>query len=303
MLAGCSTPSTQLVVVVDTDYAVPTGLASISSQVLDAAGAAVSTHDFTLTDVASPADPTRFALPLSFGVVPLDGDVSRRLTAVVQGRSAAGVVLVERRAVTGFVTGQRLRLPMFLAQACAGVACPADQTCTELGCQSETIAPDTLISVLPGEELGRDASVADAGAPTDGCVALTCLPDAGCDCAAGACCALTCADPSSCRAGCGGTCSVDARPTDSVDLRCRAGATCDLDARMTATAAVTCEAGSACVVDCLGSASCALDCQAGAACLLHCGAVPGCSLTCSAAGGSVPCAGMPGTLACGRSCL
>lgn len=64
-------------------------------------------------------------LPASFGVVPLDGDASRRVWIEVRGCGVDGceTPLVTQQAYVGFVEGQTLLLRMTLARACQPVRC------------------------------------------------------------------------------------------------------------------------------------------------------------------------------------
>lgn len=169
LTCACSAPPTQLVVVVDSDFAVPEELTTVEVEVFDAAGETVSGTTFALAPRGE-GQPARFPLPLSFGVVPQGGDASRRVRVVVRGKTATDRIMVQRAATTGFLEGRSLALPMFLLRSCAAVMCPDGQTCTERGCADEERPPETLPPVRPGEELDGslpDAAAADSGA-TDG---------------------------------------------------------------------------------------------------------------------------------------
>ncbi|MEC7523729.1 MAG: lectin-like protein [Myxococcota bacterium] len=170
LTCACSAPPTQLVVVVDSDFAVPEELTTVEVEVFDAAGETVSGTTFALAPRGE-GQPARFPLPLSFGVVPQGGDASRRVRVVVRGKTATDRIMVQRAATTGFLEGRSLALPMFLLRSCAAVMCPDGQTCTERGCADEERPPETLPPVRPGEELDgslpdaalRDGEVVDAG--------------------------------------------------------------------------------------------------------------------------------------------
>ena len=101
LTCACSTPPTQLVVVVDSDFAVPEELTTVEVEVFDAAGETVSGTSFALARRGE-GQPARFPLPLSFGVVPQGGDASRRVRVVVRGKTAADRLMVQRAATTGF---------------------------------------------------------------------------------------------------------------------------------------------------------------------------------------------------------
>jgi hypothetical protein len=154
---------TQLVVVVDSDFSVPSELVFVDAEVLDPGGALVSQQSFWVAPPGA-GSATRFELPLSFGIVPQGGDATRRAQIVVRGRSAAGTPLVEQTARTGFVAGQSLVLPMFLARRCIGVTCGTGETCTLATCAPDERPPETLDPLPgPGGELRRDAGRIDTG--------------------------------------------------------------------------------------------------------------------------------------------
>jgi hypothetical protein len=163
-LAACTSKRTELVVLVDSDYAVPAELAKIEAIVKPTEGGEQMAHEFVLG-----------ALPLSFGVVPPGGDANRKLDVLVEGVDPGGRALVTRHAISGFIEGKTLLLDMFLAKSCAGGGgCAAADTCTEHGCAPATIDPGTLPEVSPGAELKIDAGVpaldggrGDGGAPSD----------------------------------------------------------------------------------------------------------------------------------------
>ncbi|MCC7538518.1 MAG: hypothetical protein IT379_19995, partial [Deltaproteobacteria bacterium] len=160
MLLGCKTDPTQLVVVIDTDYSVPSELGLVRVIVLDGDNAEIARNDFTLGDSSS--------VPFSFAVVPKDQDASRRATIIVEGYESAGdaTARVTRRAVTGFRENKSLRLDMFLAESCNMRMCAEiTSTCTENGCIDENIDPNGLEEVRPGQEFRERP---DAGPPPDG---------------------------------------------------------------------------------------------------------------------------------------
>jgi hypothetical protein len=161
---ACEKPATQLIVVVDRDYAVPGELGFIRVMVKDEAGAISSSLERELIEEGAIAGAGQAMLPGSFAVVPKDGDAGRTVVIEVEGReTSTGRVRAFRRAVTGFRKGKRLLLRLFLARSCEGMSCDPSETCAENGCVSETVSPNDLPEVTPGEELiPRDAGV-DAG--------------------------------------------------------------------------------------------------------------------------------------------
>jgi hypothetical protein len=156
--SGCTAPTSQLVVVVDSDLVVPTELGSVRVTTSHE-GTMVAQVDFAVALVASE---TKVTVPFSFGVVPVDGDASRRIRVVVEALDSLGAPVVSTSASVGFIRGRSLVLPMYLAKSCIAIECPSGQTCTRNGCVPETIDPETLMPVVPGTELRPDANGLDA---------------------------------------------------------------------------------------------------------------------------------------------
>lgn len=156
---GCgSNERTQLVVVVDTDMAVPAQLASVSAEVAPGSGCTQCAHEFALDGEGA------VSMPFSFGVAPRDGDASRPVELEVEGRDAAGTVIVRRVVRTGFVRGRTLLLRVRLEAGCVGMlTCAAATTCIAGACGDPFVDPGSLREIAPGTELD------DAGAaPVDG---------------------------------------------------------------------------------------------------------------------------------------
>ncbi|MBL8605036.1 MAG: hypothetical protein JNK72_24115 [Myxococcales bacterium] len=88
----------------------------------------------------------RFALPLTLGVVPRDASGARvRVTARAELRDAALSRPLVASAVTGFVPGQKLLLPLVLDVRCSlGRPCPEGQVCAEQVCGPELRQASTL---------------------------------------------------------------------------------------------------------------------------------------------------------------
>ena len=154
---SCSeTASTQIVVLMDTDYAMPAEVDRIRARVakvvkVDAGEKEVQTwlRVFTLsTDTA--ADPTAIELPATFSIIPTDEDLDREivieLEALASGRDE---VRVSRRLKTNFVRGEARLVRMLLYRACAGISCGGGETCgcydgtscTTPSCVDESIPP------------------------------------------------------------------------------------------------------------------------------------------------------------------
>ncbi|MEC7523219.1 MAG: hypothetical protein VYE22_25290 [Myxococcota bacterium] len=180
--AGCAAEPTQLVVVVDSDLAVPDDVVAISVETVDPTGVTLSDVRFALAAPGEGSPPARFELPLSFGVVPIDDDASRRVTVVARAPGPSDEVLVEQRFRAGFVAGQRLLLPMFLLDRCVDRSCGADETCAPPGCVSQDVPPDDLRPARPGAELdggtdpGCGAEDSDGDGVGDRCDDWPCGP-------------------------------------------------------------------------------------------------------------------------------
>ncbi|MEC7523264.1 MAG: hypothetical protein VYE22_25515 [Myxococcota bacterium] len=297
-------------VVVDSDFEVPAALSSLEVRVAHE-GEVTAETDFALGAEASEA---RFTLPLSFGIVPLGGDASRRLRVEVVGRGPGGDALVRQSRVTGFLPGRTLRLPFFLARRCAEVDCAPGETCTLEGCVPELLEPSDLADVRAGEELGLDAGpvpdagTPDAGIPTScaGCVPtgpcpVACAEASPCSCADGCACQLDCPSGGDCDGACAGEgteCVVEAERTSNADFRCEAGARCVIDARGASNAELRCQAAT-CEMDCRDASNCFATCVDGARCLLSCEGTSNCDFR-ACDGDRRACDGE--VLVCNRAC-
>jgi alpha-tubulin suppressor-like RCC1 family protein len=181
--AGCAAERTQIVVVVDTDLAVPSEFGAARIVVSDPRGGAPVVQPIVLAGRTSmrcedSLGSARFCVPFSFLLVPSgsrasDAPVEVRVEAVRGPDPLTGQTTISRAARLRFSAGQTLRLPMFLARQCDGVVCPTDFTCAEGGrCiriddppNVERIDPRTgqLIGPLPADaSFPNDASEQDA---------------------------------------------------------------------------------------------------------------------------------------------
>ena len=176
LVAGCSSAPTEILVTVNSDFAVPSQLDHVVVQSTDASGATVSTRQFFLHAGTNDTGDGTYALPLSFAIVPENGDISRRANLNIQGFAAGATTpLVERKAIMGFVKGEKLPLEVFLAAACVGVTCPSDQTCDVGGtCVPIVVSGDAHDAGVDGAvqpdagttgdmSVGLDASLHDGG--------------------------------------------------------------------------------------------------------------------------------------------
>ncbi len=124
LASGCA-DRTQLVVVVDTDVETPSLMQEVEVSVTSNDGEAVGDAFFDLFDDS---------VPLSFGIEPKGDLVDEEVTILVEGRDVGRTLVIERRVVTGFVPFERRLLQIFLAEICAAIPCPDDQTCEAGAC-------------------------------------------------------------------------------------------------------------------------------------------------------------------------
>lgn len=145
LVAACATePATQIVVVVDSDLAVPGELDELRIRIFDAQGGVATDRVVRLGDGEG-----EFTLPTDFGVAPRDPEAAVQVTIELQAR-LLGATLFTTRAITGFREGHQLRLDMILPAACVGrPACDAAETCTASGCADAAIDPATLEEFAP----------------------------------------------------------------------------------------------------------------------------------------------------------
>ena len=164
-VAACKQPATEIVVVVDSDFAIPADASEIRAQIKDG-GNVLAEHSFSLVARGTSPSAGQHALPFSFAVLPWEDDPSRKvaieLGAIAQGQVEPRLV---RRAVTSFIDGSSLALPMFLAQRCEGMVCEPGQTCGLEGCVAEDVEPALLSHLSPGRELEPGTSPSPSPEP------------------------------------------------------------------------------------------------------------------------------------------
>lgn len=144
---GCSSEAEQFVVVVDTDLVIPEHAIGLEVRASSQGGTSADGATFALPETP---------LPLSFGVLPPED--GSPLVVEVKALDVAGQDVVLRRAIVGFSPVGRMRIPMFIASACRGVACGESETCTEIGCAPAELTIDqvgTLQSEDPETALCR----------------------------------------------------------------------------------------------------------------------------------------------------
>ena len=150
---------TQIVVLVDTDLAVPGELDRFRLQV-EFRGQAHADHTYPLT----PGSAGAASLPGTFTVVAGE-DLASLVTVEVTGQKGSNVV-VRRTARTRFSEGEALLLRLTLQRACVSKSCPKGQTCKAGLCASDEVDPATLPRYSPDKVL-LDGGPRDAGAGPD----------------------------------------------------------------------------------------------------------------------------------------
>lgn len=155
---GCEIPPTQLVVVVNTDLAVPAETDEVRLRVWGP-GQAEPRED-RLVEL----DAGQAVLPASFGVAPEGRDPERRVT-IAADALLGGDLVVATEAATTFVENRAMRLDLFLARACRDVSCPEGQTCRRGSCAPAEVDPDDLHGFESGEDLGPPPPDRPLGAP------------------------------------------------------------------------------------------------------------------------------------------
>jgi len=178
MLCGCASELTEIIVIVDSELAVPGELDEI---VVTTEGASGLPKGASANLVGAGAA----SMPVTVGLRPggaQDGPVTIR----VRGR-LAGAERVSAQIRTRFVVGARLVLRIDLAAECVGILCDANaETCRNGFCVPSEVDPAELPrfnGTLPGmtEDAGRDLGPRDGGLDPARDGALICTSSADCD--------------------------------------------------------------------------------------------------------------------------
>jgi len=163
-LAACDAPLTEVVVVVDSDLAVPEQLDEIFVQVEGASGLAYSASA-ALTGTGAAR------LPVSVGLRPGDDPNAVLAIRAIGRRDGSGQVEAEVR--TNFVEGRRLLVRITLRASCLGVRCEMGETCRDGACVDPFVPPGTL------PPFDGDGGALDGGTPRDAASDLGDVQDMG----------------------------------------------------------------------------------------------------------------------------
>ncbi len=164
--ASCrEVPATQLLVLIDSDLLVPGELNNIHVQMYDPSSQNV--YDDRSFRLSANPRPASYALPISFGLVPVDGDASRRVRVIVTADTVGTNRHIERSALVGFVPDRKLLLTMFLERACLGVSetCAPNETCIEGTCRNDQLVSLPDITGLTTVDASGLSEVARLDAP------------------------------------------------------------------------------------------------------------------------------------------
>lgn len=156
-LGACDDEATQLIVVVDTDLAIPSMINGVRFD--------VSGRGATATTTAALTSSTQLPLTLALEPEGDPGSVEIRVTG-----TSAGSDVVEARVDTEFLAGQRRLVNVFLSTSCISVDCTGSNTCVLGMCRPSFVAPEDLprFDGEPGRldgGVGVDADIGDADTP------------------------------------------------------------------------------------------------------------------------------------------
>ena len=134
LASACASP-TEIVLVIDTDLAVP-----IDIDHVDILARGAQMQSTVGVDVGTAGSPS---FPLTLGLTPTGsgGPLSVTVVGSFQGRA-----VVQQDAATAFVNGSERMLRMLLLSSCIGTSCPTEQTCGSSGCIATSIAGPALPS-------------------------------------------------------------------------------------------------------------------------------------------------------------
>lgn len=181
LVAGCVTPRTEVILVVDTDLRGPTGIDRFLVEVTSPEGEVM-----TATAMLDDGQP----LPRTLGLF-WEGGRLGPYRVRVQG-NLGGATRVERTARFTFQQNRTLYFRVDLLASCVGRACGAEQSCDASGCRAWDLAEGELMvwtgtpapldvdgGVLPGDDGGPPG---DGGPIPDGGGGIDATPgvDAGC---------------------------------------------------------------------------------------------------------------------------
>lgn len=305
-LLACAQPLTEVLIVVDTDFAIPSELDAINVEVMDPIGTPRA-----MGPLRSQRD-----LPATVGVLHSGGALGP-VSVEVRG-SISGVVVVQREATFSFVENETRILRINLLRSCRGVTCMAGLTCGENGCRSAQLSAADLEPYqedlgridagTPGDDAGRDAGTdagqdasvdagtdagSDAGPDASIDAGMDAGSDAGTDAGSDAGTDAGSGDPPCvglpAMCGTGGArcicndCTCDATCSASCEVECIDSDRCDTDGAGTSNVDVECT-NSTCAIDASGASNVTVVASMGADVEVDCSGSSSCDVECT--GGS-----------------
>ncbi len=297
LLASCAGKPTEILVVVDSDLAIPAGLDTVRVEVN---GAMTMSASGTLT--GADAQP----LPRTVGIVYQGGSLGPLEISAVG--SVMGGDVVSASASTSFIRGRTLVLPLFLSRRCVGASCGNTETCEAGSCVAADVDPSTLTdwngtvsspdggSCTPGTESCNGADDDCDGRIDEGFDLQTDPLNCGtCGNACSATNGMASCSAGSCSVGCDtgfGDCNGD--PTDGCETDLQSTATdCGTcgNACSFANASASCASGACSIGACdTGFDDCNADptdgCEASLSTTTDCGS---CGMSCTVANGTPSC--------------
>jgi len=166
-LSGCggteTVPRTQVMVVIDAEPAVRAMAADVDIEVLSGSGPISGWEPRGMQSLTTGDD--AIAWPLEAALVPRKGGTDRAFVVIATAYDAGGTALAQVRAISGYVKGKTLTLPLLFEDLCLGkLSCEETKTCRAGNCVPANVDPGDL---RPFTRDNRDGGLTDGG-PADG---------------------------------------------------------------------------------------------------------------------------------------
>lgn len=169
-LSGCSTetvPRTQVMVVIDAEPAVRAMAVDVDIEVLSGSGPISGWEPRGKRSLTDGDDAV--AWPLEAALVPRKGGTDRVFVVIATAYDAAGDPLAQVRAISGYVKGKTLALPMLFEDLCLGkLSCEDTKTCRAGNCVDANIDPSDLRPFSRDDGGLADSGQTDGGGGTGG---------------------------------------------------------------------------------------------------------------------------------------
>jgi len=161
-------PATQVMVVIDAEPGVRERITDVELSIKSGEGDVSAWSSRFEANITPGGGPVPW--PLEIALVPGNGEVQRSYVVVARARGESGGVLAEVRAISGYVAGRSLSLPLVFDAACLERTslCDPSFTCRAGGCVDPFIPPSELLPFEPGVRPGERESGAGGSAGTRG---------------------------------------------------------------------------------------------------------------------------------------